>query len=264
MSKAVKLALITPTVYLDKFASQGDIHLILSHLIGENTYTEYYRKQKKLKIMDNGLFENHVAEPTTVLLKKAEIVGADVIVAPDVLYDCDATLAELDKFQEAMAKSKKKYKVFGVPQGKNLDDYLRCHRGMYLRGVDFIGLSILAVPKAFKEITGTDDISLNRMVCMNYLEDQRMVFDGIKYHCLGLGSFAGEIAVMAQHKWVYSNDSCSFFQTANVRQLPYFGGYVVGGKPEAKLEFNMMLMDSGKEAVAQKNIETLKRYAQRA
>ena len=257
----VQLAFITPTAYLEEFASQGDIHLILAHLVGDNDYTRYYAKEDKLKILDNGLFEGEQV-PTEELLEKAALVNADVVVAPDILFNCDATLEEFDKFKEAVKVSGKDYKIFAVPQGETMNDWLRCYVELVQRGANYIGLSILAVPKAFGPLTGTDDVSMNRIVCMNFLEDYNLVFPDVRYHCLGLGSYVGEIKEMANHPWIFSNDSCSAFQTAEIRKQSYYGGYVLGGKPKEKLDFELLEMKD-ENFLVYKNIITLKHYAQR-
>ena len=47
--------------------------------------------------LDNGLFENKEAESINTLVKKAVRIGAELVFAPDVLYDVSKTRENVNK-----------------------------------------------------------------------------------------------------------------------------------------------------------------------
>ena len=75
-------------------------------------------------IVDNGVIENGVPVSLEVLLQAAEIVSANVVVAPDMLYDMLGTmelcLEAVPQIQDAG------YEVMLVPQGANWQEVCKC------------------------------------------------------------------------------------------------------------------------------------------
>jgi len=264
---SVRNAIITPVDLLNKYAVLGDMHLLLSHLIPlyqeeaagydqeyegpfdekiegdplltkREQYTRFYARCKEFKVLDNGLFENGVAEDTIALILKAQKVGADAIVAPDVLRDGVATYESSAKFASALKYSNFGANVMGVPQGNSVSDYVACYTKMVQDpNIHMIGLSILGCVDAFKEFTGTDSIHLNRVFAVNYLLSTG-VFDHSKWHhLLGLGDHPGEVGYYQHVRAIRSNDSSSPI-IHGMRDILYTeDGILEQGKVEAKMDF---------------------------
>ena len=142
----MRLAFITPTAFVEKFGSQGDFTLALSHLMDLKEVNEYEKAITKVGLpilCDNGLFENHVPESLETLIKKAERIGATHFFAPDILYSSEGTQLELDK--AILAAEKSPVKVAAVVQASNVQDYMSQLLDFNNNPkVDLIGLSILS------------------------------------------------------------------------------------------------------------------------
>ncbi len=59
-----EFCIITPTKYLDGYASQSSMHLVLAHLVDADVeYEDFYLQRDEFKIMDNGAFERGESYP---------------------------------------------------------------------------------------------------------------------------------------------------------------------------------------------------------
>lgn len=295
-------ALITPINLLDEYASLGDIHLLLSHLIPiepneehnliynsvaramnvveksisfqeepnielMRKYLEYYRERKELKILDNGLFENKVAEDPVKLIIKALIVKADALIAPDVLYDGEATIKEAESFVGSVKKVAQYLKIMAVPQGSSPEEYLHCYKELVNNpDIDMIGLSILALTKSFQKYTGTESIHVNRIVGINYLWSQGAFHPHKWHHLLGLGDRPDELAAYKHIENIKSNDTSSPV-LHGLRGKAYLeDGSIENGKLQQKMNFFEDFKDllSDPETLILRNIISLFRYSKGA
>ena len=65
--------IITPTAYLNEYASQSDTHLVLAHLVDQDdAYAAFYKEASEYDhhflIMDNGAFEiGHSYDPNKLI-----------------------------------------------------------------------------------------------------------------------------------------------------------------------------------------------------
>ena len=207
----IKKAFIAPTSLIQKYGNKGDFHLMLSHLIAEdpehiNAYEHEIRNSKLPIILDNGLFENGKAEDMDSLIRKAIAVGATHVFAPDVLFDRAATEANIGIMAEKLEGTG--VKMAGVVQANNVYDFLASYSWMVgNEAIDLIGLSILAVPESFKEVTKSDDITINRIACLQALRDLPAHKNT---HLLGAGSAYIDILYAEKNcPWVVSHDSSS-------------------------------------------------------
>lgn len=263
----MKLAFITPTLFIEKYGNQGDFHLALSHLIDLKSPNEYEKELKKSRlpiILDNGLFENHIAEPTDTLIRKAERIKATHVFAPDVLYDSKGTQKELDNFIKVKKNLKSKIKIAAVVQAKNPKDYMRQLLEFNKnKNVDLIGLSILSIPKSYEKLIGKFDITESRL-CL--LQDMIAEADGRpffwkKCHLLGLGdSYEDVIYANENCPWVVSNDTSScFWNGVQGKKLIGENCRVQGGKTEVKVDFNFSKRLTGlQEGIIKGNINKIK------
>lgn len=260
----MKLCIITPVPNLGRFASLGDAHLMLTHLIEPgNDYTQFYAGRRELKILDNGLFEHHVAAPTSEIIAKGKLVGADVVIAPDVLYDAVGTVKNAEAFAKEIymengrrrGKGLRPLQMMAVPQATNRKDYLWCYSQLTERlQFPWIGLSILGCPSSFTEETGTKEPGPNRIAAYKALKESGLWQNTVNHHLLGLGSFIHETSFFAPIKSVVSNDSSSPLLHAGMG-IQYVKGEVPGGKRPDKMDFSVGV-DPKHYQLALNNIQT--------
>ncbi len=233
----MRIAFISPTKLIEDF--HGDFHLALSHLIGGSFYkNKYVRTLLSTRlpiILDNGLFENGKPEAVTSLFKKARMLGAHTVFCPDTLYNRKKTEATLIK----IAKEYEGPIGLGfVVQADNVKDYIESYQwAVEQPQITLIGLSILAIPKAFKEITGTDDITTNRIRCLKMLSELPKHKSS---HLLGLGNSYRDVEYAVKNcKWIVSHDSSSAVWNAIQRKaIDPITLDVVGGKTPIPVDFN--------------------------
>lgn len=265
------LAFITPTIYLDKFSKQGNIYLALAHLIddnGENEYTSFHRREAKRGervILDNGLFEGSQV-PAEALIHRAKLIGAQVVCAPDVLYDSRATIKEFKNFIKLKHEKGLVAKVMGIPQASNPADWWECWQFMEMHEeCSLIGLSILSVPKAFGRSGDKWTITTPRINLIQQLSHvESFLKRRIKpIHLLGLGESYADIhtAKRLLPDTILSNDSSSAFVHGLYETTYTRLGIIPGGKISERLDFNQEKVSSEIEKHIQLNIDTAKEIA---
>jgi len=257
----MKIAFIAPTELIEDF--HGDFHLALSHLIGGSFYkNKYVRALLSTRIpifLDNGLFENGKPEAATSLFKKAKMLGAEIVFCPDVLFDRKKTEAAFLK----IAKDYNGSAQLGfVVQANNVKDYIESYQWAVEQSqIALIGLSILAIPKAFEELTGTKDIVTNRIECLRVLN----ALDKKKHsHLLGAGSSMRDIDYAAKNcKWIISHDSSSSVWSGIQRKgIDAVTLEVQGGKSPIPVDFNWNEeLDGEQIRLIQSNMRIVKKIA---
>ena len=151
---------ITPTRYLDIFASGRRSHLILAHLVEEDKeYAKWYEAEKKRTnctiILDNSAFEmykrNLPMYDSKKLLTMAKKVSADYVVMSD--YPGEPAIKTQNKAEEMGPELKKNgFKTFFCPQSRVGEHDELVESFMWAADqpfVDYIGLSILNIPNAY-------------------------------------------------------------------------------------------------------------------
>lgn len=261
----IKHCFICPTAFINDpyIGGRSDFLLALSHLIDDEATNEYAQAVKQFKttwkqvILDNGLFENHSPEGSESLVQKAMKIGADIVFAPDFLYQREATVKAFDEFFEISTKLGAQFKFGYVVQADNRKDYLEAFEQANLDPrIDLIGLSILSVPKSFEEVTKTSDITVNRIECIKQIDE--FVIDPIKpCHMLGLGESLLDLAEAKNYPWIYSNDSSSAFQTGkHLKKYEHLN--VPGGKVHEKVVFEQTSITGEQAGYIVDNINTIK------
>lgn len=278
----MNLAFITPTAYLQKFASQGDVHLALAHLIKYdeqtgwmNEYARFYRReseQGRRVILDNGLFEGAQPDPEA-LIQRARAIKAQVVFAPDVLYDSKGTIKAFKQFIKLKHEEGLVCDIAGVPQADNPADWWDCFQFMDLHSeCALVGLSILSVPKAFGRVVGSTDTPITS--ARVHLIRQLYNFSDISghritpCHLLGLGESYEDIKTANElmSRDIISNDSSScFVHGANAVRYEK-DGTIPGGKNHTPLDFHLKPESFDDEITAreddiQHNIDTAKEIA---
>lgn len=185
--KDPQFCIITPTAYLDHYASQSSMHLVLGHLVDtDEKYAEFYADRTEMKIMDNGAFELGESYAPDKLIELGHKCGADAIVLPD--YPDQDSQKTIDAAYALGSQVKDAgFKTFYCPQAKRgeqqqwIDAYAWGARSDW---IDMIGMSILAIPNAMPHIPA----AYARVVMTQLLID-RGLFNFDKYHhYLGLNA----------------------------------------------------------------------------
>lgn len=217
--KKIQFGYIAPTDYLDTIPESANFHLILAHLLKDEKYASFYREKSKRGdtiICDNGAFEFKKSMPADELIHLVDEsqVNPTYVVAPDFPFeDWEVTyLSTCDFIERIKLQAKSSYKVMAVPQSKPGDwkgwekGYQKLATHPY---VEVIGMSILGIPNAYKSLTGTDDISFNRVFATAKLLKEGKINSHVNHHYLGLGNGPRELLLQRQLGVIDSNDSSS-------------------------------------------------------
>lgn len=237
---------ISPLDYLHKVPKDEPFHLILAHLLKYKKYVNFYNKRKEMGdyiILDNGAFEYgapYSIENLLNVVKKSKI-NVDCIVAPDYPYrDGEYTINSAKKFIEELNARGLNYEVMAVPQSREEDylDWIDCYERLSeIDGITHIGMSILGIPNAFKSITKTNDIMLNRIFATAYLLDRYLINKNVWHHYLGLG-LPNELLIQRELGVIDSNDSSSPIWHG-IQQIKYDNSYggLINGKISKSVNF---------------------------
>jgi hypothetical protein len=208
----MKVALITPTKYLD-MAEEQKVQMSLAHrVLADRTYAAWFKRLPRrgslppLVIMDNSLIELGYALPLSDILQAAEMCGAGEIILPDVFRDGERTV---EAVQAALTEIKQTTSAvpFGkmaVAHGRSREEWLWCFDTLSeMEGVDTIG-----IPKVLDEIWQPG----GRIGCTQYLERTgRIDTRARSYHLLGIWTDPVEILCQAHHDWIRSVDTALAF-----------------------------------------------------
>jgi len=185
----MQLAIITPTSELSRFATLGDIHLVLAQIaLGDSAYANYYIGEKKFKILDNGLFEEGRGLTPKELVGAAELIQPDEVVLTDVLFDRKGTLeATIECYQVFKKLYKgKPLQFMAVPQADNVEDWVQSYIELSsLPFVNTIGLSKLSIPNATKM-----SISKGRVAVIDKYLSKLPNWTDKQHHLLGSSNLA--------------------------------------------------------------------------
>ena len=256
--KEVKYGYISPISYQHLIPESADFHLILAHLLDKKEYVDFYKEKIKrgdTVILDNSAFEFKRALSAEEIFGFIDRSGIEptYVVAPDYPFeDWQVTIDSTLKFIEEVKD--KPYKVMAVPQSKKGDwtGWLRGYYEMFHNpNIAVIGMSILGIPNAFCNLTGTEDIALNRMFATNYLVGNGIVQPGQKWHhYLGLGGGPREILMQRQLGLMDSCDSSSVFWHGFLDTA--FDGSIWGlkdGKSKVEVDFDAPYLESSRKTI---------------
>lgn len=264
MAKDFKHCFIAPTEYLHLIPKEANVHLLLAHLMEDKRYCEFYKKRKEAGdyiIVDNGAFEFKRPLDADEIFRLVGGAGfqPDVIVAPDYPFEhWGKTVTETADF----AKRYHQYfdasvKLMAVPQSKPGDwrGWIECYQNLVqVPNVNWIGMSILGIPNAFQSMTGTKDISFNRVYATQYLKNEGVISSSVKHHYLGCGD-PREIMMMKAQGVADTNDSSTAFWHA-ILGIGYddTAGGLKNGKSPVEVDFNLPF-DQSHVPLILKNIE---------
>lgn len=251
---------ISPTKYLDIFASGRKSHLVLAHLIEESeNYTEWYKKEKKLNdctiIMDNSAFEmykqNRPMYPAENLIEMAKKVNADYIVMPD--YPNESPSKTIDSAAKIHASIQLSgFGTFFCPQSTigDLDGLIESYMwAVKTPWIDYIGFSILAIPNAYGVEKGNKlQRFVSRWKFLHELKEkgffhyvsERKKYNSIKLHLLGMLDGPNEVLLLKEFLPYFDTWDSSAAVWYGLNGIPFdqtpTGMY--SGKWEKEVDFN--------------------------
>jgi hypothetical protein len=265
---------ITPTAYLDLFASGRPFHLTLAHLVEQDeAYANWYAERDLsrglnpyINIMDNSAFEMYKEGrdmyPTDKLIEMGTKVGADYIVMSDYpnqppRVTIDAAIELAPQLREAG------FGTFFCPQSE-IGDLEGLIAGFEWAAesehVDYIGVSILAVPNAYGvEKNNNLQRFMSRWKFMREL-DERGILDVIKenkkkIHFLGMVDGPNECALVEDYLWAIDSWDSSAAVWAGMCDIQFDNSPtgLIAGKNEIEVDFNHNSADVAKIAKAMYN-----------
>ena len=185
--KNPQFCIITPTAYLERYASQSSMHLVLAHLVDEDQeYAEFYDGRSEFKIMDNGAFELGKSYDPDKLIKLGQMCKADAIVLPDYpAQDSKKTVSAAIKLIDQVRDSG--FQTMFVPQSQigDKEDWIRSYVwATNMDSIDIIGMSILAMPNAIPHIHR----GYARVVLTQILLERGLFNHDKHHHYLGLNA----------------------------------------------------------------------------
>ena len=181
--------------------------------------------------LDNSAAERALVTEDVLIDIVKELKPSEVV-APDILFDKDATITNLEKFIDRMKSEDLlgQTEVFGCPQGKTKDDWLYCYKYMLDHDdVSTIGMSKIAIPFAYGETEFDVNIAGRRQQAVQDLRERGWLEKPL--HFLGMGDpreYSRYTEDFPDHKDVFrSSDSCysvlaavkgiDFYDTPEVR-----------------------------------------------
>ena len=270
----VQFAHITPTAYLDLFATGRPFHLTLAHLVEQDeAYATWYASRDTsrsimpfINVMDNSAFEMYKqGRPmyeTDKLIPMAEKIHADYVVMSD--YPGEPAEKTIEKAYE-MSKELRDagFGTFFVPQSKeqDLDDLISAFDwAVDAPEVDYIGVSILAVPLAYGvEKDNKLQRFLSRWKFMNELLERGILdaieMQGKKLHFLGMVDGPNEIMLCEDFLPYITSWDSSAAVWAGMCQVPFDNSPtgLIDGKNEIEVNFSHKGADNTQIGMAIEN-----------
>lgn len=235
-----QFCIITPTAYLEKFASQSSMHLILAHLVDtDQQYANFYANRNEFKIMDNGAFELGESYAPDKLIELGMKCKAHAIVLPDYpAQDVAKTIQAAISWGPAVRNAG--FYTFFAPQSEvgDAEGWIEAYRwGAETQLIDIVGMSILAIPNALPHIPR----SYARVVMTQMLID-RGIFNFNKYHHY-LGLNAGPALEIPPLITMNALDSCDssgpvWAGICGQTYSPMFDSYLATRKIDKHVDFS--------------------------
>jgi hypothetical protein len=181
--------IITPTTYLEEYASQSETHLVLAHIVDTNpTYADFYKRMSDRGdrvIMDCSAFELGESYEPSKLIDLGHLCHADALVLPD--YPGQRAIVTIRAGGKLSAEFKSEgFSTFFVPQSEvgDLEDWICAYAWAAENpDIDIIGMSILGIPNALPHVP-----KLYARVVMTQILQDRGIFADKFHHYLGLNS----------------------------------------------------------------------------
>ena len=253
----MKFCHIAPVAHLD-LVKDRSAHLTLAHLIdeGHQDYIDFYQNEKfDINIMDNSAFELYKAQlpmfDPQKLVGLAQQVNATHIVLPD--HPSHPSMVGIDDAKRYAPVFKEAgFGTFFVPQSDVLDleDLITSFAWAASSPlIDYIGISILAVPNAYGcEQNNPLQRFVSRWKFMNELYDRNLLQlaaqNGKKIHMLGMVDGPNEISLLRDFHIDTWDSSAGVWTGLNGVQIDWSPTGLVEGKFEKHVDFQAKFEDT--------------------
>jgi hypothetical protein len=190
----MKVANILPQAFLHQ-AVKDDYHMALAHMVQEpgfQAYTSFFRTQARREgsfvMLDTGLIEGN-ARPIEELLRKAKYLEAQEMVLNDVFMEKAASLeATYDAMNFVKGHGHGDIRLMGIPQGKNLAEWVEAAKEIVNMDVDTIG-----IPKVLVKLEGMHGRLEALKALTEFIKPEQQV------HLLGCWETALELATIQNY-----------------------------------------------------------------
>ena len=258
----MKFYAIPPNKHL-AMMDNGDSYFCLAHhYFNDPSYRDYFLNLRKQNpdafiTLDNGAAEDSLVTES-LLIEAVKELSPNEVVAPDVLFQTKPTLANFHSFVERMKETNliKTTSIFACPQGSTKEEWLSCYQEMAKSPeVGCIGLSKIAVPKCWNDVTGDKMIGSSRNLCVQELKDRNILIKPL--HLLGMGEHDEfNFYLLNKTPNIRSSDSC-YTILAALYGISFEEGDTTR-VPTQNTYFDVVLTKEQHD-LAKKNIEYLKR-----
>lgn len=262
---------IAPIPHLD-IVKGSRTHLVLAHLVEQSErYREFYLSEKMAGstiILDNSAFEMYKqGKPmydSNKLIEMAHEVKADYVVMSDYPGSVSSETIRAAEQQAPLLRDQG-FGTFFCPQSQinDMDDLYNCFEwAAESDHVDYIGVSILAIPNAYGVERGNKlQRFVSRYMFMHSLHGSG-VLDTIKannkkIHLLGMTDGPGEIVLMAPFANYIDTWDSSAALWLGLHGGKHFDSSPTGllnGKYEEEVDFNYRNNDGVLTAIINKSI----------
>jgi hypothetical protein len=277
---------IAPNKLLDKvITTNRTAHLTLAHIIeeGNQEYIDFYLGEQKeaetmgtpfLNIMDNSAFELYKAQlpmfDPEKLVELAKKVNATHIVLPD--HPSMPSMVGIDDAKRYAPVFKENgFGTFFVPQSDvgDLEDLITSFAWAASSPlIDYIGISILAVPNAYRCEVGNKLQRFNsRWKFMNELYDRNLLqlakANGKKIHFLGMVDGPNEISLLRNFSIDTWDSSAGVWAGLNGIEFDGSPTGLFEGKFEKHVDFNFDTEDDNLIDCARRNVAYIDNLVER-
>ena len=257
----MKFYCIPPNKHLTMMKHGDRYFALCHHYVNDPNYRNYFLELRKhlpdaFITLDNGAAEESLVTEEALLQAVNELKPNEVI-APDVLFNKKHTLKNFLSFikQIEVLNMLRHTSIFACPQGKTKYEWLECFTAMQACPyVTCMGLSKIAVPKCWNNVTNDVLIGLSRNQCVQELANKNLLNKPL--HLLGMGEH-DEFDFYLNNKIpnIRSSDSC-YTILAAINGIKFSNGTTTR-IPTTNDYFNQTLTPEQQE-LAKLNIEYLK------
>lgn len=247
---------IAPIPHLDLVKGAGT-HLLLAHLVEESdSYCTFYSKEKienqSTIILDNSAFEMYKQKKpmysTEKLISMARKINADYVVMSDYPNQLSKLTIDAAKEMAPILKAEG-FGTFFCPQSRigDKDDLFESFEwAAESELVDYIGVSILAIPNAYGvEKNNKLQRFVSRYMFMQELRDSGILdlarSNGKKIHFLGMTDGPGEIRLMEPFKAyidTWDSSAAIWLGLHAGKTFDTSPTGIIGGKYEEEVDFH--------------------------
>lgn len=278
---------ITPTPHAEDFVKARKTHLVLAHLLQDDPdYVEFYKDEMGLFgstiIVDNSAFELYkaglpmfnpdalVSLADKISLGNEKCTDRMYIVLPD--HPAHPSMVGIDEARRYAPIFKENgYGTFFVPQSDigDLEDLITSFAWAASSPlIDYIGISILAVPNAYR---CEKDNPLQRFMCrwrfMNELYDRGLLQlakdNGKKIHFLGMVDGPNEIPLLRDFAIDTWDSSAAVWCGLNGVPFDTSPTGLHNGKFETHVDFAFKTEDNAAIELAKSNVQVIDQLVDR-